>query len=429
MRFLFVSGYRLLSLLPGFFTVPPNSAHNHNLKIKFLFIVLILLFLPPRASAQNYCPFESIKSICARIDYFRKAPMGQSVYAYYFTNTYSVPETTFQDLKMYNYKFGTKFYLFNYDSVANLLYILPPGSDSVKLAVDFNKNSGGQFESYLEGTPAMMQCTGKDSIVFWGRTRARVKYVLNGNKYEFVEGLAMYYHFTGNYTFSYDEPKLYAGIIDSLKFNEIIFRLDSTDAQHDRPIDAFPFAMNLWAYFSSKAHMDSLYVQAEVIRGDSCVMSQKFNFNRDYLISFINLSPGMINPGDIFRYRVVTSDTSIFRNYKTYPDSGFIDLTILPIISGIRDEAMQNEKSHLADPYPNPFNSSTRINYYIKNSSIVVIQMYDILGNLVKNLCNERKDEGDHSIELDSGSLTSGIYIVRLISDELNISKKIILLK
>ena len=379
--------------------------------------------------SQNYCPFESIKSICSRIDYFRKIPMGQSIYAYYFTNTYSVPETTFQDLKMYNYKFGTKFYLFNYDSVANLLYILPPGSDSVKLAVDFNKNSGEQFESYLEGTPAMMQCTGKDSMVFWGRTRARAKYVVNGNKYEFVEGLALYYHFTGNYTFSYDEPKLFAGIIDSLKFNEIIFRLDSTDAQHDRPIDAFPFAMNLWAYFSSKAHMDSLYVQAEVIRGDSCVMSQKFNFNRDYLISFINLSPGMINPGDIFRYRVVTSDTSIFRNYKTYPDSGFIDLTILPIISGIRDEAMQNEKSHLADPYPNPFNSSTRINYYIKNSSIVVIQMYDILGNLVKILCNERKDEGDHSIEIDSGSLTSGIYIVRLISDELNISKKIILLK
>jgi hypothetical protein len=87
----------------------------------------------------------------------------------------------------------------------------------------------------------------------------------------------------------------------------------------------------------------------------------------------------------------------------------------------------------LSDNYPNPFNPSTQINYSIKTSGMVTLRVYDILGNEVAELVNERKESGNYSVAFNAVSATdglpSGIYVYRLTADNYVATKKFILLK
>lgn len=80
--------------------------------------------------------------------------------------------------------------------------------------------------------------------------------------------------------------------------------------------------------------------------------------------------------------------------------------------------------------YPNPFNPNTIIEYQIPEETIVNISLYDIIGRKVKELINEKKQQGNYTVELSGGELSSGIYLYRIItSSGYDSSKKLILLK
>jgi hypothetical protein len=87
----------------------------------------------------------------------------------------------------------------------------------------------------------------------------------------------------------------------------------------------------------------------------------------------------------------------------------------------------------LAQNYPNPFNPSTNINYSIKTAGLVTLNVFDILGNRVAEIVNERKEPGNYSVAFNAvsatGGLPSGIYVYRLTADNYVATKKFILLK
>ncbi|MEO6696291.1 MAG: M1 family aminopeptidase, partial [Ignavibacteria bacterium] len=73
----------------------------------------------------------------------------------------------------------------------------------------------------------------------------------------------------------------------------------------------------------------------------------------------------------------------------------------------------------LEQNYPNPFNPSTNINYRLGKPSIVKIKVFDILGQEITVLKDEKQREGNYSIRFDAFSLTgkilsSGIYFYKL---------------
>ena len=80
----------------------------------------------------------------------------------------------------------------------------------------------------------------------------------------------------------------------------------------------------------------------------------------------------------------------------------------------------------LSQNYPNPFNPSTRIRYSIpsviasgtRQSQLITLKVYDILGNEVATLVNEKKESGNYEVEFRPGSSilnpASGIYFYRL---------------
>lgn len=79
------------------------------------------------------------------------------------------------------------------------------------------------------------------------------------------------------------------------------------------------------------------------------------------------------------------------------------------------DETITAPDFILHENYPNPFNSSTVINYVVNKRTEIDINVYDTEGRLVEKLFKGVVNQGRHSINWKaSGSLTSGIYFITL---------------
>lgn len=84
--------------------------------------------------------------------------------------------------------------------------------------------------------------------------------------------------------------------------------------------------------------------------------------------------------------------------------------------------------------YPNPFNPMTSISFRIANSSISSLIIYDVSGNLVRELKNGFMQEGEYNLTWDGRSATgksvaSGVYIYQLISNSYTATKKMLMIK
>ncbi len=83
----------------------------------------------------------------------------------------------------------------------------------------------------------------------------------------------------------------------------------------------------------------------------------------------------------------------------------------------------------LEEPYPNPFNSRTWINFALPHSSHARITLWDLNGRLVSLLADGQFRTGEHSLALDAGNLPSGIYLVRLEATDNAAQRKVLLLR
>ncbi len=79
--------------------------------------------------------------------------------------------------------------------------------------------------------------------------------------------------------------------------------------------------------------------------------------------------------------------------------------------------------------YPNPFNSTTTIPFSIPISTHVRVQIFNILGQEVVTLVNERLPAGDYRIRWEAEHFPSGIYWYRLQAVGVSRSKKLLLIK
>ena len=83
----------------------------------------------------------------------------------------------------------------------------------------------------------------------------------------------------------------------------------------------------------------------------------------------------------------------------------------------------------LAQNYPNPFNPSTVITYSIPTTSNVKIEIYNMLGKLMKTLVNENQEAGSYKINFDASRLSSGIYYYKIQAGNFIKTKRMLLLK
>ncbi|MGB5849103.1 MAG: T9SS type A sorting domain-containing protein, partial [Ignavibacteriaceae bacterium] len=99
------------------------------------------------------------------------------------------------------------------------------------------------------------------------------------------------------------------------------------------------------------------------------------------------------------------------------------------VVSGVEDEFVNPDDFVLYQNYPNPFNPTTNIKYMINSRQFISLKVYDVLGNEIAILVNEEKPSGTYLVEFDATTLPSGVYMYRLTTGDLSVSKKLILLK
>ncbi len=103
----------------------------------------------------------------------------------------------------------------------------------------------------------------------------------------------------------------------------------------------------------------------------------------------------------------------------------------------IEVEICSPDEFNLSQNYPNPFNPSTKIKFNIpsviasgaKQSEMVTLKVYDILGNEIASLVNEEKPAGSYEVDFDGTNLTSGIYFYELKAGSFILTKKMTYLK
>jgi len=83
----------------------------------------------------------------------------------------------------------------------------------------------------------------------------------------------------------------------------------------------------------------------------------------------------------------------------------------------------------LSPNYPNPFNPSTKIHYGVKESGLVILKVYNILGVEIATLINEYKPAGNYTASFDASKLSSGVYIYSLSVNSFTQTRKMILEK
>ena len=94
------------------------------------------------------------------------------------------------------------------------------------------------------------------------------------------------------------------------------------------------------------------------------------------------------------------------------------------------------EKYNLYQNYPNPFNPVTKIRFDVPagGSSEVKLIVYDILGDEVDVFVNEKLAPGSYEVDWpaptgDASGYSTGVYFYRMVTDDILLTKKMLLIK
>ena len=86
-------------------------------------------------------------------------------------------------------------------------------------------------------------------------------------------------------------------------------------------------------------------------------------------------------------------------------------------------------KFELFQNYPNPFNPSTRIKYNVPLATHVRIKVFNLLGQEVATLVDERKTRGSYETQWNSRAFPSGVYFYQLTAEHQMMVRKMLLLR
>jgi uncharacterized lipoprotein YddW (UPF0748 family) len=83
----------------------------------------------------------------------------------------------------------------------------------------------------------------------------------------------------------------------------------------------------------------------------------------------------------------------------------------------------------LSQNYPNPFNAQTTIRFDLSTSGPATLRVYDLLGRQIAVLVDRYVEQGRHTLQFDSGTLPSGIYVYSLVAGGERLNRKLVIIK
>lgn len=98
-------------------------------------------------------------------------------------------------------------------------------------------------------------------------------------------------------------------------------------------------------------------------------------------------------------------------------------------VTGVKETPVLPDGFALSQNYPNPFNPSTTINFKVGKLSNVELTVYNILGQKVATLVNQKMDAGYYKVNWDASLMPSGMYFYTMKVDNYAKTCKMIMLK
>lgn len=98
-------------------------------------------------------------------------------------------------------------------------------------------------------------------------------------------------------------------------------------------------------------------------------------------------------------------------------------------VEEVQPEGINREgenKFRVGDNVPNPFSKKTQLHYSVPGSTEVSISIYNILGKEVY-FTSCMASSGHNMFELNTGDLSTGVYIYTISSDSESITKKMVI--
>lgn len=102
----------------------------------------------------------------------------------------------------------------------------------------------------------------------------------------------------------------------------------------------------------------------------------------------------------------------------------------MDIVTDTCPSSMEIPKSFvLLNNYPNPFNASTVIPFYVPNEERIKLEIFNVVGERISILVNDVKSVGWHHAHFYSEGMPSGVYFYRLSASAFSKTGKMILIK
>ena len=162
---------------------------------------------------------------------------------------------------------------------------------------------------------------------------------------------------------------------------------------------------------------------------DRLFMIEKDDNNIDQFswpIIFRFTGTNLYNPG--------SGDTLFISTLKPFSSADQFQFSTDYLLSLVMNRKLVPNEFNLYQNYPNPFNPVCHIRFDIAKSSLVKLEIFNVLGQKVKTLVNKKMAADKYSVIWDAkndfGNLvSSGIYIYRLKADNFVKSRKMIFVK
>ncbi len=136
-------------------------------------------------------------------------------------------------------------------------------------------------------------------------------------------------------------------------------------------------------------------------------------------------------------YECSTQANSSFSLDETYDDQGspqILDLAYFNTCWIDVTEEIPTIPFALKQNFPNPFNPVTTITFSVPERGRAVLNVYNVKGELVQTLIDDVVSAGEVSVTWDATDrygrqISSGVYFYRLMVGDLEMSRKMILLR
>jgi hypothetical protein len=251
--------------------------------------------------------------------------------------------------------------------------------------------------------------------------------IINGNKY-------YVFHKSTMFESIFPTPSIDAGFTfyersDSTK----IYRFDMASQSEVIIIDfldtlttSYPQLSSDYAQISGKSDSFSIFneyskfIQVNFAYPKPADLNSNYFYGMGYLSYFGHYLYSSYCPS-VYSYNVTLSGALI--DNVVYGDTS-LDVTD---VSGCPKQIPTSVQ--LFPNYPNPFNPSTNISFYLPSKSFTLLKIYDLLGKELATIVSEELQAGNHSRQWNALGLPNGIYFYRLKVGSFVETRKLILLK